>query len=484
MKTFILSLSLLLPVIMVVAQDAHRIPLNRTLQVEVPLEYTFKAGIESVRKTVTVRLEIKDFMVLHKPLKQFIEGGAMGIMYDEVNVTRWYSYTSPDGLYVDNVFIPFSSFLDDPASASFQVQNVRFVWTQGSSRYAKFDMGSPYLNIAPKSKTPDYAFDIYNLSQIVGTETGKEAFDIVKGKGEIVGVFLQADGISYRPPYKLERYLSERDAQIAQETGYYTTNGFRNQVKKNDATQPSEQEKINNQPQTNGTSSGVDRNDEMLADEEGNNQGGDLINKRTDGESVPNSVENKAKLEAEAARKARDEAERQAKLDQAKKDLSYAAGGLAEGVMKGSLNVGIRFRNYDQDYKEFYLDRAIGVEFASIRGNSIGTKNRKLPFGGYSHFDFLSADQEGYADAWSLGIKFGVGIFKLVEVMPTVGIQYMNINGFEFNSAADQIKVDDQLFPFSVGVMGKVFILFYTIDYDLTLKSTSFGFGIHIGDGN
>ncbi len=253
MRLFILCIVPFFIVTATSAQEAHEIPLGRTLQVEVPLEYSFKAGVENVRKTVMVKLEIEHFSVLHEPLKQFIEGGAMGMMYDEVNVTRWYSYTSPEGLYVDNEFIRFSEFLDNPASATFSVQNVRFTWTQGASRYAKFQMGSPSLTIVPKSETPGFAFDVYNLSQIVGTETGKEAFNIVKGKGAIVGAFLEVDGIAYRPPYELTSYLSQRDAQLAAETGHYTAGGVTNPVKKPEAETQTTPESIN--PSTSGNTS-------------------------------------------------------------------------------------------------------------------------------------------------------------------------------------------------------------------------------------
>src|SRR5690606_5466125 len=55
--------------------------------------------------------------------------------------------------------------------------------------------------------------------------------EVVKNKGAIEGRFLQVDGISFHLPYELKTYLQEREERKVKETGYYTANGFTNQVK-------------------------------------------------------------------------------------------------------------------------------------------------------------------------------------------------------------------------------------------------------------
>lgn len=212
-----------------------RLSLGRTLQAEAPLSYSFRAGSERVRKTVNVRLEVEGFAVLHAPLRQFVEGGAMGIMADELWVKRWYSYEPPRGVHVDGEFVPFSDFLPGKASASFRLENVRFVWTQGPARLAGFDLGSPTLPVTPKTDQPGYAADVINLRDIVGAASSREAFDRVRGKGPIVGAMLQVDGMQFDPPHALADHLRRRDEAQAERTGFYSAGGFRNPVRRDDA---------------------------------------------------------------------------------------------------------------------------------------------------------------------------------------------------------------------------------------------------------
>lgn len=56
------------------SQDNIVIPLGKPLEVEVPVEYTFKAGTENINKTLYVKFRIDDLKVVHKPLKQFVGG--------------------------------------------------------------------------------------------------------------------------------------------------------------------------------------------------------------------------------------------------------------------------------------------------------------------------------------------------------------------------------------------------------------------------
>lgn len=236
MNLLVRSLVLLTATCATAAAANPRLPLGRTLQAEAPLSYSFRAGSEVVRKTVHVRLEVEGFAVLHAPLRQFVEGGAMGVMADELWVKRWFSYQPPRGVHVDGEFVAFSEFLPDKASASFKVESARFVWTQGAARLAGFDLGSPTLPLAPKTDQPGYAADVINLRDIVGAASSREAFDRVRGKGPIVGAMLQVDGMRFEPPHALAEYLRRRDEAQAERTGFYSAGGFRNPVRRDDGT--------------------------------------------------------------------------------------------------------------------------------------------------------------------------------------------------------------------------------------------------------
>lgn len=208
------------------------IPLGKTLEVEVPVEYSFKAGTGYIKKTVYVKLSIENLKVIHKPIKQFA-GKSMGVMDDEISVTHWVSYTPPAAVKVDGELIRFSSFIEGNDYGSFNLKDAYFIWTQGSFRYNKHkvDVGNYSLNINPKNATPGYTFNVFNIKDIVGTETKQQAFETVKGRGEIRGSFFSVGQLVWAPPYQLKSYLKKRDEQRAKETGYYTANGFTNKVK-------------------------------------------------------------------------------------------------------------------------------------------------------------------------------------------------------------------------------------------------------------
>ncbi|HAD98045.1 MAG TPA: hypothetical protein DCG19_11610 [Cryomorphaceae bacterium] len=222
------------------SQSNRVIPLGHSLEVEVPLQYNFKAGTESISKTVYVGLRVDDLTAYHKPLKAYADGGLMGGFSDEQNVTTWFTYTEPRGLTVDGEFIAFSQFAGEKIPGGFTVENARFTWTIGASRYAKHPLGSPTFGFLNKREFPGYEYNIINMKDIIGTETSKEAMNIARGRGAIEGYFLEVDGLTFNVPYELKQFLVARDEKNAKETGYYTANGFRNKVKEPENTSAAE----------------------------------------------------------------------------------------------------------------------------------------------------------------------------------------------------------------------------------------------------
>ena len=184
------------------------------------------------------------------------------------------------------------------------------------------------------------------------------------------------------------------------------------------------------------------------------------------------------------------ERERQeAEQKRAQEQLATAAGGIIEGISKGSLNIGLQFKKFEQDFKEIYLDETIGVEFGGIRGFGVfdKKKNAKIPSGFVTHVDFSFPDNDGWGSIFAIGLKYGLGILNTVEIMPAFGVQYVNIHGTvdePITTISDLRFVDENLFVMTAGLIGRFGFLFYTVDYDFTFKTTAFGIGLHFGKGN
>src|SRR5690606_2369433 len=132
------------------------IPLGKRLAAEVPLEYSFRAGSETIKKTVYVELVVEDLSVFHSGIKSFVDGGLMGGMACDIVFNTWFTYSKPKGIYVDGELIDFKTL--NTNGINFNLQNVRFIWTQnnGNTRYKEYNMGSPSLNTNPKTHQPGY----------------------------------------------------------------------------------------------------------------------------------------------------------------------------------------------------------------------------------------------------------------------------------------------------------------------------------------
>lgn len=246
--------ALLLLANIVRGQNDVTIPFGRQITIEQPLVYTFRAGTETVNKTVYVKVVVENFAAHHSKIKSFADGGLMGGFACDIIFNTWFTYSSPNGIYVDGEFISYD--VANIKSIDFKLDNLRFNWTQsnGAIRYNQYNLGSPTLKTNPKSDKPGYTGSVYIfLKDIVG-DNGSCSKDVsvVKGKGAIEGKSLQFDGSTLNLPYELKKFLQEKDEKIAKETGYYTANGFKNKVKEKEPASKN-QDATSTQNQTNSS---------------------------------------------------------------------------------------------------------------------------------------------------------------------------------------------------------------------------------------
>lgn len=242
MKKLILFSLLVLAWQNILAQNVKQLYYGSDIIVEGPVTYTFRAGTESITKTVTVKVSITDFRVEYNDIAQYIEGGGMmgGFKYD-LSFTRWYKRGDITSIMVDGISIPISDFTDNGNAGPIIFTDISFSWWQKSYPVKRWNLGglSFRAELENAEKRIGLSTDYYELKDFLGTQTNKDAEENLKANGPIFARDLTFGEVKYYPSPKIGSYLAKRDAQIAIETGFYTNNGFRNPVKQPTSTSTS-----------------------------------------------------------------------------------------------------------------------------------------------------------------------------------------------------------------------------------------------------
>lgn len=443
------------------AQNLREIPYHQVIEVETPISYKFRAGSKYIEKTAYVKILIPDFKVVYQEIDNFIKGGAMGVTVYDLTFIRWISFGEINSVIVDGETIPISAFSKDGSAGTIYFNGLSFIWYQGEYQsLSKWSLGSPFVparSIQP-GKKPDYAANSYELKEFMGTDTNQQGKTRLEQGGGIIGKALNFESVEFVPTYELKTYLTEKDERIAIETGYYTVNGFTNKV--------------------------TDSNSTTLSSSTASSQ-------NTTTESTTNSEVSSEAISNENRK--REEADRNRKIEQSKKDLATAGVGFASGISNGSINVGVRIGSGDTDYKGTTYPTSYGIMFGIITGYGVqdDLKNSTMTLG---FITYASLSKDYGLDAYdnddynfkgqiiSFGATMGVGIFKIVEFLPSVGLQWIeySFNPGSRNNDQDSGFTDAKFSP-TIGVMGRLGNAFYTVDYNTLFKSYELGLGFHFG---
>ena len=459
------------------AQNIKQLYYGSDIIIEAPVSYSFKAGVENIRKTVTVKVIVPNFRVEYNDIAQYIEGGAMGGFKYDLSFTRWYKRGEITSIIVDGTTIPISEFTDNGNAGPIIFSDLSFFWFQKNYPVKRWSLGglSFRAELDNAEKRIGLSTDYFELKDFLGTETNKEAENNLKANGEIFARDLVFGEVKYYPSPNIGSYLAKRDARIAEETGSYTVNGFTNKVK--ESATP-----VSSSSSNSGTGS------------TSNSGSGSTQTSSTTGSNQTTSTDtNTGSSQTSAQEQRKREEERQRKLEQSKKDLANAGASFATGIMNGSINVGLRMGGTEKDYKDTSYPLSLGIMFGYISGFGINEsrKNAAMPIGFITHanmskdhsLDSYDSDEYNFeGQIVSFGATFALGVFKINEFMPSIGAQWTQYSFYpgQQNFNQDSGFSEDKLAP-TIGIMGKLANLFYSLDYNTHFKSYEFGLGLHFG---
>lgn len=160
---------------------------------------------------------------------------------------------------------------------------------------------------------------------------------------------------------------------------------------------------------------------------------------------------------------------------------------LYSAMAKGELNIGVRYHSSSEKVREIEYPDTFGLMMGYIFGDEKSKKNNALTMGFVGYLDMTlfgedssTADYVTTGSVFNFGLTFGMG-YKYYEIMPAVGIRSVTFDkeaGYE-ESYSDTFELSE--YAITLGIMGRLGDLFYTLDYDTTFKTVSVGIGFHFG---